>query len=193
MYGFSKACLVCDPDAAWHLTCARVGGERRGGGRWRRPARSAFCSRDALMPQSAYTRVLARQMAADPRGVLVTAMCPGWCATDMSSWKGPRAAAEGEEEVLPAVLRGLGGGLTCGWRHHVTREGPAPMRRLRHGGVLGGYDCIQAPAGRVLWGAISHALLTSDLPCPTDLMGGSAVDNRPRRSLSCVGPSHACM
>jgi hypothetical protein len=24
----------------------------------------------------------------------VSAVCPGWCATDMSSWSGPRSAAQ---------------------------------------------------------------------------------------------------
>ncbi len=41
----------------------------------------------------AYTFMLAR---AEP-GITVSAMCPGYCATNMSSHKGPRTAAKGAE------------------------------------------------------------------------------------------------
>mmetsp|Transcript_16012 Transcript_16012/g.34662 ORF Transcript_16012/g.34662 Transcript_16012/m.34662 type:complete len:276 (-) Transcript_16012:218-1045(-) len=41
----------------------------------------------------AMTKVYAREL--ESRGICVTACCPGWCATDMSSHKGPRSAADG--------------------------------------------------------------------------------------------------
>ena len=44
----------------------------------------------------AYTKILARQ---EPE-ILVNAVCPGWCATSMSSHRGPRSAAKGAETPL---------------------------------------------------------------------------------------------
>eukprot|EP00899_Mesostigma_viride_P014500 jgi/Mesvir1/23050/Mv08167-RA.1 len=47
-----------------------------------------------------FTRILARDLAAGREGedrILVNACCPGYCATDMSSWRGPKSAAEGAE------------------------------------------------------------------------------------------------
>lgn len=70
--------------------------------------------------ETAYTRVLARQLA--DKGIMVNAVCPGWCATDMSSWGGPRSAAQGAD--TPVWLATLpppgvaGGELVTGgfWR-----------------------------------------------------------------------------
>ncbi|KAF4654677.1 hypothetical protein FOL47_009849 [Perkinsus chesapeaki] len=45
----------------------------------------------------AYTKVLAREAIADPRKILVTGCCPGWCQTDMSSHSGPRSAETGAQ------------------------------------------------------------------------------------------------
>ena len=50
--------------------------------------------------ENAYTRVVAREAARDCPGLLVAAMCPGWCATDMSSWRGPRSAAQGADTAV---------------------------------------------------------------------------------------------
>jgi len=47
--------------------------------------------------ESTYTRILARRLREARPGALVAAMCPGWCATDMSSWQGPRSAAQGAD------------------------------------------------------------------------------------------------
>ncbi|PSC72175.1 Carbonyl reductase [NADPH] 1 [Micractinium conductrix] len=45
--------------------------------------------------EATLTRILARRLA--PRCICVEAMCPGWCSTNMSSYKGPRSAAEGAD------------------------------------------------------------------------------------------------
>ncbi|KAF4710618.1 hypothetical protein FOZ63_018861 [Perkinsus olseni] len=45
----------------------------------------------------AWTKVLAREAMADPRKILVTGCCPGWCQTDMSSHSGPRSAETGAQ------------------------------------------------------------------------------------------------
>ena len=51
----------------------------------------------------AATRVFARQEAAN--GISVTSCCPGYCATDMSSHRGPRPASEGSKNaVIPATM-----------------------------------------------------------------------------------------
>ncbi len=52
--------------------------------------------------EAALTRVQAAQLAAS--NVFVAAICPGWCATDMSSWSGPRSAAEGADTAVWAAL-----------------------------------------------------------------------------------------
>ena len=44
----------------------------------------------------AYTKILA--MKND--GILINSVCPGWCATDMSSHGGPRSAAKGAETPI---------------------------------------------------------------------------------------------
>ena len=38
--------------------------------------------------EAAYSRILAKELA--PRGITVSAMCPGYCATNMSSWRGTK-------------------------------------------------------------------------------------------------------
>lgn len=47
------------------------------------------------MAEIAYTRVLIRENAVEAPNLFIAACCPGWCATDMSSHKGPRSAATG--------------------------------------------------------------------------------------------------
>eukprot|EP00976_Prorocentrum_cordatum_P065093 1177767-Prorocentrum_minimum.AAC.7 len=64
------------------ITCAPISRARSG------PSPGVDCrpangrGKSVLRPQ----RVLARELAAQE--VLVSACCPGWCATDMSSWSG---------------------------------------------------------------------------------------------------------
>ncbi len=53
--------------------------------------------------EATYTRVLAHQL--ESRGIMVNAVCPGWCATDMSSWKGPKTAAAGADTLVWLALR----------------------------------------------------------------------------------------
>uniref|UniRef100_A0A7S0QZN5 Uncharacterized protein n=1 Tax=Pyramimonas obovata TaxID=1411642 RepID=A0A7S0QZN5_9CHLO len=52
--------------------------------------------------EATYTRVLARELAAQE--VLVSACCPGWCATDMSSWSGRKTAAQGADTPVWLAL-----------------------------------------------------------------------------------------
>ena len=55
----------------------------------------------------AHTNVLTRELA--PAGIAVYAVCPGWCATDMSSWKGPRSASQGADTPVWLATRSLDG------------------------------------------------------------------------------------
>jgi carbonyl reductase 1 len=51
----------------------------------------------------AATRIWARQEASN--AIAVNSCCPGYCATDMSSHKGPRSASDGAKNaVLPATM-----------------------------------------------------------------------------------------
>lgn len=46
---------------------------------------------------SCHCQVLASELEADGRGISVSACCPGWCKTDMSSNSGNKTAAEGAD------------------------------------------------------------------------------------------------
>ncbi|KAF4747356.1 hypothetical protein FOZ63_001166, partial [Perkinsus olseni] len=48
----------------------------------------------------AWTKVLAREAMADPRKILVTGCCPGWCRTDLSNHTGRRSAETGAKVVV---------------------------------------------------------------------------------------------
>lgn len=52
--------------------------------------------------EAAYTRVLAEEL--QEKGVMVNACCPGWCATDMTSWGGTKSAAEGADTPVWLAL-----------------------------------------------------------------------------------------
>mmetsp|Transcript_46541 Transcript_46541/g.149402 ORF Transcript_46541/g.149402 Transcript_46541/m.149402 type:complete len:80 (+) Transcript_46541:997-1236(+) len=52
--------------------------------------------------EATYTRVLAAELA--PRGAIVSAVCPGYCATDMSSWRGTNTAASGADTPVWLAL-----------------------------------------------------------------------------------------
>lgn len=44
---------------------------------------------------NAYVRILARELASDPRRIAVNAACPGWVRTDMGGRSAPRSVEEG--------------------------------------------------------------------------------------------------
>eukprot|EP00471_Norrisiella_sphaerica_P002076 CAMPEP_0184484438 /NCGR_PEP_ID=MMETSP0113_2-20130426/6156_1 /TAXON_ID=91329 /ORGANISM="Norrisiella sphaerica, Strain BC52" /LENGTH=277 /DNA_ID=CAMNT_0026865431 /DNA_START=275 /DNA_END=1108 /DNA_ORIENTATION=+ len=49
------------------------------------------------------TQILAKQLK--ERNILCNSMCPGYCATDMSSHKGPRSAAQGADTAAWLALK----------------------------------------------------------------------------------------
>lgn len=49
---------------------------------------------------NSYVRLLARELAADGRGIAVNAVCPGWVRTDMGGEDAPRSAEEGAHTPL---------------------------------------------------------------------------------------------
>ncbi len=57
--------------------------------------------------EATLTRILAAEGARDG-AVWATAICPGWCATDMSSFSGPKSAAEGADTAVWAALQPRG-------------------------------------------------------------------------------------
>lgn len=73
-------------------------------------AKSGFPSsayRVSKVALNAYVRLLARELASDPRNILVNAVCPGWVQTRMGGSSAPRSPAEGAEtpvwlSLLPA-------------------------------------------------------------------------------------------
>jgi NAD(P)-dependent dehydrogenase (short-subunit alcohol dehydrogenase family) len=59
------------------------------------------------LAEIAWTRVLARDLL--PDGIVVSAVCPGYCSTAMSSFRGDRSAAKGAETPAWLVARELVG------------------------------------------------------------------------------------
>jgi NAD(P)-dependent dehydrogenase (short-subunit alcohol dehydrogenase family) len=51
--------------------------------------------RVSKVAMNAYVRILARELAGDPRGILVNAACPGWVRTAMGGSAAPRSPEEG--------------------------------------------------------------------------------------------------
>ena len=51
--------------------------------------------RVSKIAMNAYVRILARELAGDPRKILVNAACPGWVRTAMGGSGAPRSPAEG--------------------------------------------------------------------------------------------------
>jgi carbonyl reductase 1 len=70
--------------------------------------------RVSKIAMNAYVRVLARELAGDPRKILVNAACPGWVRTAMGGPGAPRSPAEGAKTpswlaLLPPGDRRNGG------------------------------------------------------------------------------------
>jgi carbonyl reductase 1 len=56
---------------------------------------------------NAYVRILARELASDPRRIAVNAACPGWVRTRMGGRSAPRSVAEGAKTpVFLSLLEG---------------------------------------------------------------------------------------
>lgn len=53
---------------------------------------------------NALTRILARELASDPRRILVNAVCPGWVRTSMGGPGAPRSPSKGAETPVWAAL-----------------------------------------------------------------------------------------
>jgi NAD(P)-dependent dehydrogenase (short-subunit alcohol dehydrogenase family) len=62
---------------------------------------SAYSVSKALL--NGYTRVLARELAQDPRAIIVTSVCPGWVRTDMGGTNAPRSVAQGAAGIVWAA------------------------------------------------------------------------------------------
>jgi carbonyl reductase 1 len=58
---------------------------------------------------NAYVRILARELAAEPRRILVNAACPGWVRTAMGGSSAPRSAEAGAKTPLWLSLLPPGG------------------------------------------------------------------------------------
>jgi NAD(P)-dependent dehydrogenase (short-subunit alcohol dehydrogenase family) len=68
------------------------------------PRNSYSVSKVAL---NAYVRILARELAADPRHIAVNAACPGWVKTDMGGRSAPRTVEQGAKTpVFLSLLEG---------------------------------------------------------------------------------------
>ena len=55
--------------------------------------------RVSKIAMNAYVRILARELAGDPRNILVNAACPGWVRTAMGGPGAPRSPEEGAEDA----------------------------------------------------------------------------------------------
>jgi carbonyl reductase 1 len=69
---------------------------------------------------NALTRILARELASDPRRILVNAVCPGWVRTSMGGPGAPRSVEKGSE--TPAWLALLPDGGPSGRFFRDQRE-----------------------------------------------------------------------
>ena len=58
---------------------------------------------------NALTRIYARELADDPRKLLVNAVCPGWVRTDMGGTSAPRSLEEGASGIVWAAMLPEGG------------------------------------------------------------------------------------
>ncbi len=92
-------------------------GGRAGATRAGFPANAYSVSKVAL---NAYVRILARELASDPRRIAVNAACPGWVRTRMGGAGAPRSVAEGAR--TPVFLATLGADAPSGRFFRDERE-----------------------------------------------------------------------
>ncbi len=81
-----------------------VGAGKHKGEGW--PSSAYAVSKVAL---NALTRILARELAGDPRGILVNAACPGWVKTRMGGRGAPRTPEQGASTPVFLALLAEGG------------------------------------------------------------------------------------
>ncbi len=65
--------------------------------------------RVSKVAMNAYTRILARELAGDPRKILVNAACPGWVRTAMGGQGAPRSPKKGAKTPVWLALLGAEG------------------------------------------------------------------------------------
>ncbi len=65
--------------------------------------------RISKLAMNTYVRILARELASDPRRILVNAACPGWVRTRMGGRSAPRSPEEGAKTPLWLALLPEGG------------------------------------------------------------------------------------
>ena len=82
---------------------AEVGAGTHGKSGW--PSNAYRVSKAAM---NAYVRILARELAGDPRKILVNAACPGWVRTAMGGASAPRSPEEGARTPAWLALLPLG-------------------------------------------------------------------------------------
>lgn len=118
-----RAVLAVNLDGAFHLSSALVPGmiERRWGrvvnvsaclGRFTGPGLAGGLApyRVSKAALNAFTRNLAAETLEGRRGVLVDAVCPGHCRTQMGGDAAPRSAERGAETIMWLATRAQGSG-----------------------------------------------------------------------------------
>ena len=65
--------------------------------------------RVSKMGLNAFTHILGRELADDPRGILANAACPGWVKTRMGGQSAPRSLEQGASGIVWAATLGPGG------------------------------------------------------------------------------------
>lgn len=65
--------------------------------------------RISKLAMNTYVRILARELASDPRRILVNAACPGWVRTRMGGRSAPRSPEEGARTPIWLALLPEGG------------------------------------------------------------------------------------
>jgi carbonyl reductase 1 len=79
------------------------------GGTYRKSGWPSSAYRVSKIAMNAYVRILARELAGDPRAILVNAACPGWVRTAMGGASAPRSIESGARTPLWLALLPAGG------------------------------------------------------------------------------------